>query len=537
MAHVRRLLGAIRGWPLLPVAVACAGLTATLLLTRAVDREAEARNGEYLEHEANLVEQRLGARLAGYQDVLLAGAGLFTASDAVTAEEWLNFLESMRVSQRYPGFRSLGYAEVVDPAQLRAFEASLGPGAAGVHWFGDTGPGDGPAYVVRFVEPLEENRGIIGLAFEGEPVRREAADLAAVSGEVVMTRPIRLARDGADGFVLFAPVYKTWPPPLEADRRLAETRGWVFAAFVSEDFFRGAVGLLVPEVEVRVSDGTRADGATIFDSGGKRVGEPEAMMLLLGGRLLRVEVWRGETFPAHNAALTRTVVVAGIALSLLSAVLVWLLQTWRRRAEGLAAKRTRQLEDAFALQRAIVDGAGLAIVATDRAGVVTLANPAAEALGWRVGLPVDFPAPGGKSFAEVIERVEAVGTSQCEVELTSADRSWAEAWVVVSKLPGADGSTEGYVIIARDITAEKAAQRDLDRVFAHSIDMIAVVTARGRFRRVSPAWERTLGWKEEELLGQSLWHFVHPDDRAEQIARARAVLEGQDVHDLRGRFR
>uniref|UniRef100_UPI002ADDA340 GGDEF domain-containing protein n=1 Tax=Tepidiforma sp. TaxID=2682230 RepID=UPI002ADDA340 len=46
-----------------------------------------------------------------------------------------------------------------------------------------------------------------------------------------------------------------------------------------------------------------------------------------------------------------------------------------------------------------------------------------------------------------------------------------------------------------------------------------------------------LGWKEEELLGQSLWHFVHPDDRAEQIARARAVLEGQDVHDLRGRFR
>lgn len=537
MGHVRRLLGAIRDWPLVPVALACAGLTATLLLTGAVRREAQARDREYLQHEANLVEQRLRARLAGYEDVLLAGAGLFASSSDVTAEEWQRFLESMRVAQRYPGFRSLGYAEVVEPGELAEFAAKLGPGPTRVYWLGDAGPGEGPAYVVRFVEPLEENRGILGLAFEGEPVRREAADLAAASGEVVMTRPIRLARDGQPGFLLFAPVYATWPPPVEHAQRLAAVRGWVYAAFAMDDFFHGGVGLLVPEIEMRVSDGTRANGEVMFDTGGERFGGPAVMTLLLGSRLVRVEVWRGAGFPAHNADLVRIVAAAGVTISVLSGVLVWILQTWRRRAEGLAARRTRELAATLALQRAIVDGAGLAIVATDRAGVVTLANPAAELLGWQVGLPLKLPGTGASTFAAMAERVEAEGMAQCEVEFGGAGGAQQVAWVAVSKLPGEGDATAGFVVIARDITAERAAQHDLDRVFAHSIDMLAVVSAKGRFQRVSPAWERTLGWKEEELLGQSLWHFVHPDDRAEQIARARAVLEGQDVHDLRGRFR
>jgi len=67
--------------------------------------------------------------------------------------------------------------------------------------------------------------------------------------------------------------------------------------------------------------------------------------------------------------------------------------------------------------------------------------------------------------------------------------------------------------------------------------MIAVMTEQGRFIRVNPAWQQALGYGSEELVGHSLWHFAHPEDRAEGIERTRVVSEGEDVQDVRVRMR
>ncbi|MCL6645412.1 MAG: sensor domain-containing diguanylate cyclase [Dehalococcoidia bacterium] len=265
----------------------------------------------------------------------------------------------------------------------------------------------------------------------------------------------------------------------------------------------------------------------------------------MGGGVVRLEVRPGAAFPASNAALADTVTVAGGLLTGLLAATAWLLVTWRRRAEALAAGRTKELGEALALQRAIVDGAGLAILATDGQGRITRANPAAEAL---LGMTAEelralpsvehLAAMGnGRGLAALIAELRPGVSIQREWLYRRPDGEQLTIWVTISALPGEGAAPGGFVFIGRDVTAERAAERDRDRVFAYSIDMLAIVTGRGRFKRVSPAWERTLGWKPEELIGQSLWHFVHPGDREEQIARAQAVLEGKDAHDLRGRFR
>ena len=64
-----------------------------------------------------------------------------------------------------------------------------------------------------------------------------------------------------------------------------------------------------------------------------------------------------------------------------------------------------------------------------------------------------------------------------------------------------------------------------ERFFEVSIDMLCCLGFNGHFKRLNPAWERTLGFTCAELMSRPFIEFVHPDDRArtlEQNARVRA---------------
>jgi PAS domain S-box-containing protein len=94
-------------------------------------------------------------------------------------------------------------------------------------------------------------------------------------------------------------------------------------------------------------------------------------------------------------------------------------------------------------------------------------------------------------------------------------RDGTSIWVSSTKMIIRDvsGKILGTFGISRDITESKRAQDELDRFFTLSLDMLSIAGFDGRFKRVSPAFERILGFTPAELAGQSYSTLVHPDDR------------------------
>jgi PAS domain S-box-containing protein len=80
------------------------------------------------------------------------------------------------------------------------------------------------------------------------------------------------------------------------------------------------------------------------------------------------------------------------------------------------------------------------------------------------------------------------------------------------------------------------AQTELDRIFTLSSDLIAVADLDGRFTRVNPAFERTLGYSSEELHSRPYVEFVHPDDRSRTLQAAGELANGRDVIELENRY-
>jgi PAS domain S-box-containing protein len=81
--------------------------------------------------------------------------------------------------------------------------------------------------------------------------------------------------------------------------------------------------------------------------------------------------------------------------------------------------------------------------------------------------------------------------------------------------------------LLRELEDRSGAEREHDKFFSLSIDMLCISSSDGYFRRLNPAFEKTLGYTVEDLTGRPFLDFVHPDDVAPTLAEvARQFANG-----------
>lgn len=115
------------------------------------------------------------------------------------------------------------------------------------------------------------------------------------------------------------------------------------------------------------------------------------------------------------------------------------------------------------------------------------------------------------------------------------------------------GSTAGYSVFTRWIftavslavvtilTSEIVARREradlrARRFFELSHDMLGTTNMDGYFVELNSAWERCLGYSDEELRAKPFIDLVHPEDRERTEAEAAALFDGRETVAFENRY-
>ena len=254
-------------WSFLPISLSSIVMIIAFFAWYSASESVYARNKAYFEATVSDVQDALKDRYKLYEQALRAGMGLFYASDVVERDEWVSYVKALDVKNHLPGISGVGYIDYVLAQDMERYtEWVRNDGLSNFKTYPDTFYPD--KFIIRLIEPYEDNKEAVGLDIGFEANRRAAAERARDLGVPALTKRIELVQDEKKkpGFLLLIPVYKDDEVPTTLAERRIKFKGWVYAPFVGVNFMEGLTDFGGNQVDVVVYDGSKnAEEAIIFD--------------------------------------------------------------------------------------------------------------------------------------------------------------------------------------------------------------------------------------------------------------------------------
>lgn len=78
---------------------------------------------------------------------------------------------------------------------------------------------------------------------------------------------------------------------------------------------------------------------------------------------------------------------------------------------------------------------------------------------------------------------------------------------------------------------------ELGAFFQLSLDLLCIAGTDGYYKKINPSFQSTLGYSEEDLLGNPFLVFVHPDDQEKTVEAVQVLGKGKEVTHFQNRYR
>jgi PAS domain S-box-containing protein len=223
----------------------------------------------------------------------------------------------------------------------------------------------------------------------------------------------------------------------------------------------------------------------------------------------------------------------------------------RRRVEA-------KLREVSVLQKAVLNSANYAIIATDSRGIVQSYNHAAEKmLGYTAGEVVgkvtpiiwrdpeevkvmmekaarETGQPQLSGIEALMHKIIIEKAGEYEATFVHKNRKHFPVLVSATALTDAEGNATGIIGIIVDVSEQRqrqAALRESEQRFRLAFDDgpigMALVNPQGRFLRTNRALSSILGYSEAELREVDFQSITHPDDLEKDLDCLQQVLAGK----------
>ena len=319
----------------MPVAIFLLIAAITIVSVVALQRGEDEREAASLRTRAGAIASALERRANSSSAFLRAGAAFLASIDEVPSSRFRRFVSELRLDADYRGGEGIGWAMVVRPGEIGAFDELMAADAPGKVTIYPMPDGRQPyAVPVTYLQPdTERNRRALGFDMYSEPVRRRAMMDAERNARPTASSRVVLQQEGngeAAGFLIYMPVFGG-----SAEGRIL--RGFIYSPFNAQDFLSSAL-----ELEHSGGFGIRLyDGAIAPDNLLAQIGETEdpgkrAMQdVNIAGR-----VWVLEVTALESGTLSGLSMATLIFGMLVASLLMLLVRLWTRQAlEDEAALR------------------------------------------------------------------------------------------------------------------------------------------------------------------------------------------------------
>lgn len=489
-----------------------------------VERRAQERFAFAVED----ARQRIVNRMEHYQQVLRSGVSLFaTLNGGPSRQQWRTYVSNLAIQKLYPGIQGIGYAVMLDPAEVASHIASVRND--GFADYDVKPPGRRDIYSANvYLEPFDwRNQRAFGYDMFSNPMRRTAMEhardsgTAAVSGRVTLVQETQ--QDVQAGFLMYLPVYAQGTELTNTEQRRRALTGFVYSPFRISDLMRGILGTDLPNVQFQLFDGAEEQSVDtlLYQSARDAVWanpylQQEVPIDLPGRR------WVGRFQPtvafvqSANSQEPALILAGGIILDVLLFLVIWSLARQRQRVERRVTNMTHDLRKSVERLRLAQSTAGFSLwelelpsekLRIDDAQCGTLCLPKEQMpddlASW---LELVDPDSRKKFRDQLAAVIKGKSTLSVRFRLPAEAGAYRYLELLGGLSPVRERGQRSFVGTLIDVTDRHRAEDQLRlaaSVFEQAHEGIIVTDTSQRIVDVNQAFTLLTGYSRDEAIGQT----------------------------------